>query len=310
MEDRVRQLLSEYYNLTMENISQLEGGYCLDETYRLITSDQMIYVVKYIQYDHSLQYLQSILKFQNVLHDVHQYPCAKLIPSKENALIIDDNERLLFVQRFIEGTEPSREILDKNDDYLQTMGRLLAQWRCASREYVSEIHMQEEYEEFTNEWWERQDVKNIDPFLASNFFQCKQFLIHLTDRFERGLIHNDFHTNNSILTDNSKIYIIDFVDACQSLFIADLATSLFHLLVDKQNGKHRAKAFLRGYQQLVALSTDEIDTLDYFVRLKLTLSVIEDVHESIDMNNSWIQSCFDLLHRLNNDSTLVKTLVS
>ncbi|UJR24728.1 hypothetical protein I4U23_006102 [Adineta vaga] len=266
----------------------------------------MKYVVKYIEYSHSLKYLQSILNFQNILCNIYQYPCAQIILSKENEVIIRDDTRFLFVQRFIEGIEPTREILDKDDDYLQRMGQLLAQWRCASRQYSLQIDIQQEYEEFTNEWWEKQEMNNINSFLLWNFMECKQALISLHDKFERGLIHNDFHTNNSLLTDDQKIFIIDFVDACQSIFIADLATSLFHLLIDKQNGKHRAKVFLRGYQQLVTLTSEEIDSLDLFVRLKLTISIIEDLD---DPNDTWIQSCFHLLHQLKDNPILVKNLL-
>lgn len=66
MEERIQRILSEHYNLTIEKLTALEGGFCPDETYLLVTSDQMKYVVKYIQYHHSLQYLQSILKFSTL----------------------------------------------------------------------------------------------------------------------------------------------------------------------------------------------------------------------------------------------------
>ncbi|CAF1250098.1 unnamed protein product [Adineta steineri] len=189
------------------------------------------------------------------------------------------------------------------------MGCLLGQWRLASKNYLSNNNIKQEYEEFTNQWWEKQNISTVDTFLLSNLFECKQKLINLNENFERGLIHNDFHTNNSIMRNDKKIFIIDFVDACQSVFIADLATSLFHLLIDQQNGKHRAKLFLNGYQQKVQLSIEEINILDIMVRFKLTTSIIEDLHNSDDPNDSFIQSCFHLLHTLKNDSTLVKNLI-
>ncbi len=152
-------------------------------------------------------------------------------------------------------------------------------------------------------------MDNVDPFLLSNFLECKQYLINLKTNFQEGLIHNDFHTNNSLMTKNGKIFIIDFVDACQSLFVSDLATSLFHLLIDQQNGTQRAKAFLQGYQQILQLTSEEIDVLQIFVRFKLTLSIIEDLRYSNDTNDPFIQSCFHLLHTLNDYSTLVKNLL-
>jgi Ser/Thr protein kinase RdoA (MazF antagonist) len=308
MEERIKNILFNEYNINVEKLILLEGGFRPDETYFLLTSDRIKYIVKYIQYSYSLEHLQSILKFENILYDLYKYPCPQIILSNKQQFVISDENRFLFIQTFIEGIEPTREILDKDDSYLHQMGYLLAQWRIASRHYSFD-NQKEEDQQLTDKWWKKQEINNVDPFLLSNFMECKQHLIDLNENFERGLIHNDFHTNNSIMTKDGKIFIIDFVDACQSIFVADLATSLFHLLIDKQNGKHRAKIFLQEYQKLVPLTSEEIDVLDKFVRLKLTMSIIEDVENSNNLNDPFIQSCLHLLQILNNDSTLVKNLL-
>jgi Ser/Thr protein kinase RdoA (MazF antagonist) len=188
------------------------------------------------------------------------------------------------------------------------MGRLLAIWRIASREYS----MNEENQELTDKWWKQkeQQMKNIDdPFLLENFIQCKNHFINLNGNFQIGIIHNDFHTNNSLVTKDNRIFIIDFVDACRSVFIADLATSLFHLLINQQNGIYRAKLFLQGYQQIIQLTSEDINIIDRFVQFKLTLSIIEDLRNSNDINEPFIQSCFHLLRTLNKHSDLVKNLL-
>ncbi|CAM4875033.1 unnamed protein product [Rotaria socialis] len=308
MRERIIKLLSNEYDFSVDQLNLLEGGFRPDETYLLITTDQVKYVVKYIEYSHSLEHLQSILQFEKLLHDSYEYLCPQIILSSKQQLVIRDDNRFLFIQTFIEGVEPTREILDKDDIYLHKMGHLLAQWRIASREYSSSIQIEEEDRELTDQWWKKQTIQNVDPFLLSNFLECKKYLINLKANFERGLIHNDFHANNSIMTNDGNIFIIDFVDACQSVFVADLATSLFHLLVDQQNGEHRAQAFLQGYQQTTPLIKEEINALDMFVRFKLTLSIIEDLRDSNDNDHPFIQSCFHLLHKLNNHSTLVKNL--
>jgi Ser/Thr protein kinase RdoA (MazF antagonist) len=301
MDQRIKEILTNEYYFNIQKLNILEGGFCPDETYLLITSDQMKYVVKYIEYSSSLEHLQSILKFQNFLYKNDDYPCSQIILSNKEELVISDNNRFLFVQTFIEGIEPTNEILDQ---YLYQMGRLLAIWRIASREYS----MNEENQELTDKWWKQ--MENIDdPFLLENFIQCKNHLINLNGNFEIGIIHNDFHTNNSLVTKDNRIFIIDFVDACRSVFIADLATSLFHLLINQQNGIYRAKLFLQGYQQIIQLTSEEINILDRFVQFKLTLSIIEDLRDSNDINEPFIQSCFHLLRTLNNHSDLVKNLL-
>jgi len=68
------------------------------------------------------------LKFENVLHDLYEYPCPQIILSKKQEFVIsDENSFLFFFKTFIEGIEPTREILNRHDSYLHQMGSLLAQ---------------------------------------------------------------------------------------------------------------------------------------------------------------------------------------
>jgi Ser/Thr protein kinase RdoA (MazF antagonist) len=309
MEERIRKILFNKYNMNIEKLTIMEGGFCPDETYLFVTSDQNKYIVKYIRYSYSIQHLKLIFKFENILHDLYKYPYPQIILSNKQEVVIYDENRFLFVQTFIEGIEPTREILDKDNVYLQEMGRLLAQWRIASRKYSFDIQL-EEYQQLSDKWCKKQQIDDhIDPFLLTNFIECKNYLMNLHENLEHGLIHNDFHPNNSIMTKDGKIFIIDFIDACQSVFVADLATYLFHLLTDKKNGLHRAKVFLDGYQQIVKLTPEEINVLDMFVRFKFTLSLIEDLRYSIDTNHPFVQSCFDLLHTLNDQPNFAKNLL-
>jgi hypothetical protein len=118
----IKDILFKEYKLNI-----LEGGFRSDETYLLITSDQ----IKYIEYSHSIEHLQSVLKFENILYNYYDYPCSQIVLSNKEEFVIPDNNRFLFVQTFIEGIEP----LDQDDRYLHQMGCLLATWRIASREY-------------------------------------------------------------------------------------------------------------------------------------------------------------------------------
>lgn len=150
-------------------------------------------------------------------------------------------------------------------------------------------------------------MNDIDPFLRLNLVECQQSLNDFQGNLSRGLIHNDFHPKNSLITNEGKISIVDFIDGCQSFLLADLANSIFHLLINKHHGKQRARRFIQGYEQLRRLTSDQIDILDVLVRLKLTLSIIEDLRYS-NRNDPFIQSCFHLLHSLHSHSTLIKYL--
>ncbi|CAF4619248.1 unnamed protein product [Rotaria sp. Silwood2] len=309
MEDRIKKILFDEYQLNVEQLNCLEGGYCPDETYLLITNDQMKYIVKYIEYNHSVEHLQTILLFENSLHDLYKYPCPNIIYSINKKLFIIDNNRYLFVQTFIQGIELTKDIIEKNPNYLYRMGCLLAQMRIASSNYSLNIHLnQEEDQELTEQWWNKQKLDYVHPDLLSNIIECKQYFSNKNLNFSRGIIHNDFHMNNSILTNDDNIYIIDFVDACQSVFLSDIATSLFHLLIDPIHGEFNAKIFLKGYQQIFELPSEEKEALHKFVQFKLTISLIEDLRYTDNLNEPFIQSCFDLLKKLNNNSNLINNL--
>lgn len=297
------------YKLVIDELTTLNGGYRSDETFLLVTEERKKYVVKYIRYHFSAQFLRTVLKFENFLQDAHAYPCAQILLTDDEEVLVVDGDRLLFVQVFIEGVEPTREIIDRDDGYLNRLGRLLAQWRCASRQFGLPDGLPVEYEEFTQDWWEEQAVQIADPFLLASFLECKHALAGRDNTFERGLAHNDLHTNNTILTAEGKIFVIDLVDALPSLFVADLATSLFNLLLDETNGEQRVRAFLHGYQQLVPLPSNEMENLDAFVRLKLTLSIVYDLRHSDDPNEPFMQACFDLLRQLRANPTRVKNLL-
>ena len=86
--------------------------------------------------------------------------------------------------------------------------------------------------------------------------------------------------------------------------IQPLHFSIFQSI--QQNGKRRVKIFLQGYQQILPLPEEEINVLDTFVRLKLTLSIIEDLRHCDNINDLFIQSCLHLLHSLHVHYTLGK----
>lgn len=278
MENRLRTILSDHYELDLDRLSVLPGGYRDDETWLFTATDHREYLGKCLRYPRGVDHLRSILEFQNHLHQHHNYPCARILLSKTNDLLIEDGDRLFFLQTFLEGKEPKAEFVDRDRTYFTRLGELLARWRLAARDYPLTL-------------------------------ECEQFPMIKDETFERGLIHNDFHSNNSLVDDRGHIFLVDFVDACHSFFIADLATALFHLLIDTVNGKQRAKLFLNGYQQRVVLTQPEIDTLDQFVKVKLTLSIEEDLEAADRKIDPFIQSCLDLLRRLNDNSELVKDLI-
>ena len=210
MDVTIRNILSQEYNFNVDSLSVLEGGYNLDDTYLIVTNDHSKYVVKCIQYCLGVDHLRSILYFQNLLHHSYDYPCSRIVLSNDQRLVLPVENRFLFVQTFLEGLEPTRQTLDNDHSYLHEMGRLLGRWRIASRHYTSSCLHMEQDREFTDKWWkEKQVVDDTDPVLLTNFMLCRQILVELDKNLEHGLIHNDFHPNNTLTNSDGKIFVID-----------------------------------------------------------------------------------------------------
>ena len=307
--ETIAKIVSENYGLNVVSIGVLAGGYNPDETYVIHTQDDSRYLVKFLIYSGSVQSLTWILSFQNYLKESHHYPCARIIPTKDQQIVIFVQDRLFFIQDFLNGLPATNEYLKENPSCFSRAGSLLAQWRFASRAYCRLFPSPVQFTEFTDQWWDNLRDKVNDPFLRMKLVQYQDELNDKFKSLEHGLIHNDFHLNNMLINADGSIDVIDLIDGCQSAFLADFATSIFHLLVHEQNNIERVKLFVDGYQQVISLPSNELDIIDLLVRIKLTASLIDDLHHSKHVLDPFLQSCYQTLNLLNYQSQFIKNLL-
>ena len=140
----------------------------------------------------------------------------------------------------------------------QQLGRFIAQWRLASRTSESSKGLDDR-------WWNEryawilQQKKTHYPFLLANLFTCREQISSRT--VDHPLETGRLWTTNQI-----------------SYYLLDLASILLDAFPDS------IEEIIRGYEEILPLTNEEINMLDTFVRLQLILSI---VHQNIDEEKQW-----------------------
>lgn len=84
------------------------------------------------------------------------------------------------------------------------------------------------------------------------------------DRF--GLIHGDLRLAN-LLTDGSRIHVIDFDDCGTSWYLYDLSTAM-SLLEHLPEAESLVQAWLRGYQRVLPLTKVQMDMVRHLIMMR------------------------------------------
>ena len=91
-----------------------------------------------------------------------------------------------------------------------------------------------------------------------------------------GLIHNDFHQGNLIITKDGTITTIDFDDCAYNWYAQDIAVAFYHAYWQHSsyNGNNKAfphtfmNHFFKGYQVENFLHEDIVEQIPIFLKLR------------------------------------------
>ena len=89
---------------------------------------------------------------------------------------------------------------------------------------------------------------------------------HLPEDLPRGLVHGDIFFDNVLFENNKIKAIIDFEEACNYYLIFDLGMGVLGLC--RTGGKidlNKARALIKGYEQIRSLGFPERDSLQLFI---------------------------------------------
>ena len=103
------------------------------------------------------------------------------------------------------------------------------------------------------------------------------------DRDVWGIVHNDLHHGNRLVTAGGRLGVIDFDDCAFGHYMADIAVMLgfpFHTKPDVY--PELADAYFAAYRELRPISDDEIATLPAFLVLRRVMITLWVIGRAVD----------------------------
>jgi len=130
-------------------------------------------------------------------------------------------------------------------------------------------------------WWRRENpngreaaarlVKSITPDDPVHFqFFLEEFerlRLRLGEPLPRGLIHGDVFTDNTLFRDGELVAILDFEDACEDVFLFDVAMTIHGFCFPAEHWRpDLAQVFLDVYNESRPLTDSERELLSTYLR--------------------------------------------
>ena len=275
-EEKLKSLLKKNYGILVKTLTPLNGFY--DKNYKITTASAN-YFIKIYGFDK----LPSI-KFQlDFLSKCFKYglPVAKVIQTNSKTSYFKIDKTYGILQEFL-GGEQLRNI-KINHSVVTDIGFILGS-----------IHKLSHRSNFIGKKWKRYQwdlaqfnivvkdyykIKNIIPSWISDLIdeviiEWKSNKIKLA-KLRKGSIHNDFQGRNILVAKDGKISIVDFGDAINSWYIADIAISLAHICFTVKQPSIFIKSFLRGYQKQFKLLKLEKDFLPLLMKMRAVTAIVE-----------------------------------
>lgn len=146
----------------------------------------------------------------------------------------------------------------------------------------------------------RENSRGLD-WINTTFFQLKEYLSeknikiikeeyafqkeHFKDNLPKGLIHADLFTDNVLFDGDMVSGMIDLYYACTDNYIYDISITINDWCIDDDGeiDSNKIEAFMRGYESIRTLETDEIESLPIYLRfaaLRFWVSRLQDFHKA------------------------------
>jgi Ser/Thr protein kinase RdoA (MazF antagonist) len=187
------------------------------------------------------------------------------------------------------------------DDLFQNIGRSTGRLHHASRQFVPSSSTRTR-----PLWHESQEIQNSLSLLGTAGDPAREQLIRIITELKNlpidptgfGLIHDDLHFANFLVSPLGQVTIVDFDDCAYGWFAMDIAMALFDVMVladlpDETSSKHFAahflRQYLRGYRAENELPWSLVECIPQFLKFKeLCIYASLVGHPDIDQPGTWV----------------------
>ncbi|MCJ7842517.1 phosphotransferase [Lederbergia sp. NSJ-179] len=287
MEQRILELLNEIYPLDFVQIESVT-----EQMYRCTTEQEEFYarITNYKTYDEQLEEVT----FTNFLYK-EGFGVPPVISSLNGNLIEQMNlegEVLTVLYRAAPGIHLPRNQWKPN--VLKELGRQIGKLHCLSRKF-------EELEtvKYRKDWYENEEYHFLTfiPKEETTIRQVAHGVLSTISELPKnhstyGLLHGDLWLENILIDRDSNVTMIDFQDCERHYYLYDLAIPIYSALEYTFVGdgnlinyeRSITKAIIDGYQEENNLSSDMLEKLPLFIKLK-ELFEYNSMHMNWDKEN-------------------------
>jgi len=253
-------------NEMRENRIRLDGGLHNDIFYM----EEKEQVVRISEARKTKEMVLQEMEWMNFL-----YKQEVAVPKPEMHLE-DENGRVRAYFEFVKGDMMDvTNVLHWNEKVFERWGKILGRIHALYKKFeVKEVHRPIWTVENTDVF----DIRaNLSPWLRDRYDGLMQSLCAF-DSTENtfGLIHNDFHQGNLIITKDGSITTIDFDDCAFNWYAQDIAVAYYHAYWQNSSYNGYTKKFrqsfmnrfLAGYQAESYLHEDIVKQIPIFLKLR------------------------------------------
>lgn len=255
--------IEKLYNLTIDDFHPITENGLSNSNFILKIKGQK-YILTIIEEEEGNK---EKLVTEILLHlEKNQYPTNKVLIDIHQKAINTLKGKSYFIKDYIEG-----EVMKKlNLEQAKEAGKALAKFHLLPSLSILSDKYQTENPRFQEPVGMGFDEK-YEKWLVN---QLERFKPILTQNLPKGMIHGDLFCDNLIFNENGGI-IIDFECSCHYVLIFDIGMAFVgSCLDDYQLNLAKAKAFLKGYQEIRELEPLEIKNLQLFIEYAATLMSI------------------------------------
>lgn len=250
----------------VDNRIRLDGGFQNDVFYL----EEKEKVVRVSNARKTKEMILQEIEWMNFL-----YEHGVAIPKPEMDLEKEEG-RIRAYFEFIEGDLMDvTNVFHWKEEMFEQWGRTLGSMHALSKKYRAK-------EVYRPVWTvENPDVfdirSNLSPWLKVNYDELMQSLnIYEITSDTFGLIHNDFHQGNLIVTEEGIITTIDFDDCAFNWFAQDIAVAFYHAYWQHSSYNDDTNTFpeifmhyfFKGYRTENLLHEDTIKQIPIFLKLR------------------------------------------
>ena len=274
---KVQKLIQSLYGFEV-SVSALDSE--RDQNFKLKSNYGNDYVLKISNPQEDIE----LIKLQTAaLKHIHTFDNSLQVPlpieSIEGKIINQVDGNLFRVQSFLKG-QFIKNIVNPSPFILHEFGNFLGKLDLAFKEF--------DYPILERDWvW---DIRNIaflkeyvtylsDPIdqkIVSHFISNYEASIYpIEKQLRQQYIHNDGNDHNVLLNDQGQISgIIDFGDMAYTFLACELAVAISYLILEDENPQEKIKAVVDGYQSVLPLRKEEINSLIYLICMRACLTVV------------------------------------